>query len=317
MSSISLGIMLPTRNVVTTTGSPTHTIRALIHSACLLDELGYHSVWVGDSLLGRPRPEPLTVLAAFAAATTSIRLGTATLLPAMRNPLQLAQQAATLDLLSNGRLDIGVGAGFPNEQTRRELHALSIDYETRIDRCHAVMRNCRELWQSRPISSSRYWDIPPHTDLEPKPVQQGGPRLWLGGASDAACRRVGSSYDGWMPTAPTPDVLRRGWKLIADSAESAGRDIDQITPATVLTVAVDDDSGRAHSKLRSFIERYYGFSLEQVASVVGCHAGRVGEIVEAVHAFHEAGADHIILRFASTDQLQEIERWGPALAATL
>lgn len=317
MSSINLGIMLPTRNVVTTSGSPTDAMQALIRSACLLDKLGYDSVWVGDSILGRPRPEPLTVLAAFAAATRSIRLGTATLLPAMRHPLQLAQQAATLDLLSNGRLDLGIGAGFPNDQTRRELAALSIDYRTRTDRSHAVMRTCRELWQSLPLSKNEFWEIPEDTRLEPKPAQTGGPRLWLGGASEAACQHVGRTYDGWMPTAPTPEIFQSGWKVVTHTAQESGRDADAITAATVLTVAVDDNYSRAQSQLRAFIERYYGFPLEQVTSVVGCRAGRVGQIVEAINEFREAGVNYVILRFASTDQLQQIERWGPALAAAL
>lgn len=317
MRSINLGIMLPTRNVVTSSGSPADAMQALVRSACLLDELGYDSVWVGDSVLGRPRPEPLTVLAAFAAVTRSICLGTATLLPAMRHPLQLAQQAATLDLLSNGRLALGIGAGFPNDQTRRELAALSIDYKTRADRSHAVMRTCRELWQSLPVSRSEFWEIPEETRLEPKPAQTGGPRLWLGGASEAACRRVGQTYDGWMPTAPTPQVFRRGWEVVTHTARESGRDADDITAATVLTVAIDDDSSRAQSHLRAFIERYYGFPLEQVSTVVGCRAGRVGQIVEAVNEFSEAGVGYVILRFASIDQLQQIERWGPALAAAL
>lgn len=317
MSSINLGIMLPTRNVVTSSGSPTDAMQALIRSACLLDKLGYDSVWVGDSLLGRPRPEPLTVLAAFAAATSSIRLGTATLLPAMRHPLQLAQQAATLDLLSNGRLDLGIGAGFPNDQTRRELATLSIDYRTRADRSHAVMRTCRELWQSLPVTNHGFWEITAETRLEPKPAQTGGPKLWLGGASEAACQRVGQTYDGWMPTAPTPEAFRSGWEVVAHIARESDRDPDDITAATVLTVAIDDNPSRAQSQLRNFIERYYDFPLEQVTAVVGCRAGTVGQIVEAINEFREAGVNYVILRFAATDQLQQIERWGPALPAAL
>lgn len=318
MSSLKLGVMLPTRNVVTSSGSSSiDAVQALVHSACLLDELGYHSVWTGDSLLGRPRPEPLTVLAAFSTVTNSIRLGSATLLPAMRHPLQLAQQAATVDLLSNGRLDIGIGSGFPNEQTRRELNALAIDYKTRADRCHAVIRTCRELWQSLPVSENDYWKLPANTRMEPEPAQVGGPGLWLGGTSDAACRHVGELYDGWMPTAPTPDTFRTGWKIVTRTAREFGRDPEGITAATVLTVAIDDDASRAESQLREFIESYYGFSLEQVTTVVGCRAGTVEQILEAVNEFREAGVDCVILRFASKYQLQEIERWGPVLSSAL
>ncbi|MDH4364839.1 MAG: LLM class flavin-dependent oxidoreductase, partial [Acidimicrobiia bacterium] len=105
-----IGILLPTREAVIY-GDRTGDPRPLVELAVAAEEAGFDSVWAGDSLLARPRAEPLTLLAAVAARTTRVELGTAVLLASMRNAEQLAQSAATLDAISGGRLILGIGAG--------------------------------------------------------------------------------------------------------------------------------------------------------------------------------------------------------------
>ena len=108
-----IGYLLPTRERVME-GSPDGV--PLIELAQSAENLGYDSVWIGDSLIDRPRHEPLTMLAGVAACTKEITLGTAVLLPALRNPILLAQQVATLDQLSAGRFILGIGIGPSNHQ---------------------------------------------------------------------------------------------------------------------------------------------------------------------------------------------------------
>lgn len=103
----AFGFLLPTREIVMTQTIPRFS--QIIDLAEYAEELGFESVWVGDSILARPRFEPLTTLAAVAARTKRVELGTAVLLPALRHPVILANEIANVDLISNGRLILGVG----------------------------------------------------------------------------------------------------------------------------------------------------------------------------------------------------------------
>ncbi|MCH8298329.1 MAG: LLM class flavin-dependent oxidoreductase, partial [Chloroflexi bacterium] len=107
---VKLGILLPTRGLLLRGEQPPNMDR-IIALAEAVEQGGLDSVWVGDSLVAKPRMEPLAVLAALAARTSRVRLGTAVLLPALRHPVLLAQTLATVDLISGGRLVIGAGVG--------------------------------------------------------------------------------------------------------------------------------------------------------------------------------------------------------------
>lgn len=314
---LKVGVILPTRNVVTGgTVKAVETMKSMVSIATALEKWGCDSVWVGDSLLGRPRPEPLTVLAAISAVTTHLTLGTSALLPAMRHPLQLLQQLATVDVLSDGRLIVGVGSGYPNDQTRHELEALNISFQERVRRCHEVVDWCRANWGASPPGEPRFFQLS-EEDVWPRPVQAGGPDFWLGGATKATCRRVGIGYAGWMPTCPSPERYAESWQLIQEYAREAGRDPASITGSTVLTIAVDEDESQAQDQLRTFIERYYVVSLEEAQEVVGCRAGTVEDMVKDIRQFQEAGVTHFQLRFATDDQESEIKRWIPCLLEAL
>src|SRR5919198_3815828 len=120
-ATASWGLLLPTREVVMTPGRPDLT--KIIDLAEQAEASGFDSLWVGDSILARPRLEALTTLAAVAARTTRVKLGTAVLLPALRHPVVLANEAANLDILSNGRIILGVGVATKNRSIEREFTA--------------------------------------------------------------------------------------------------------------------------------------------------------------------------------------------------
>ena len=115
-----VGYLLPTRERVMEGRDETGSLLALAEKA---EGLGYDSLWVGDSLLARPRHDPLTLLAAVAARTRKPELGTAVLLPALRNPVVLAQQVATLDRIAEGRVILGVGIAADVPNIRAEFTA--------------------------------------------------------------------------------------------------------------------------------------------------------------------------------------------------
>jgi probable F420-dependent oxidoreductase len=167
-----------------------------------------------------PWLEPMTTLAAMAAATTRIRLATGVLLAALRPPLLLAKTAATLDVLSRGRLDLGVGAGWQEE----EFAGSGVPFAARFARLEEALRACRALWRGAPASFEG-------VDLRfeglralPLPVQPDGPPLWFGlAARGANLRRIAELGAGWMPLDSSPAALRDGLARLRPALDAAGR----------------------------------------------------------------------------------------------
>jgi len=126
----AFGYLLPTREIVMTQKSPSFS--EILDLAEYSEELGFDSVWVGDSILARPRFEPLTTLAAVAARTNRVELGSAVLLPVLRHPVLLANEVANVDLISNGRLILGVGIGANNPTVAHEFASCGVAINRRI-----------------------------------------------------------------------------------------------------------------------------------------------------------------------------------------
>ena len=138
-----IGYLLPTRECVMDGKLATAPLLSLSEKA---EALGYDSIWVGDSLLARPRHEPLTLLAAVAARTTKVELGTAVLLPALRNPVVLAHLVATVDQISEGRLILGIGIATDVPNGRSEFKSAGVPFDKRVGRMMEGIRLCRSLW---------------------------------------------------------------------------------------------------------------------------------------------------------------------------
>jgi alkanesulfonate monooxygenase SsuD/methylene tetrahydromethanopterin reductase-like flavin-dependent oxidoreductase (luciferase family) len=198
--------------------------------AAQAEELGYSSLWVNDGIL-TPRIEALTMLAAVAPVTGSAWLGTATLLPVLRRPVHTAQALASIDLLSGGRLIVGVGAGFAGRFGRPQ-HALSeVPWERRFTRLDETVALWRQPWAGRGGATSFHGDVLRFDDLPPMttPSQPGGPPVWLGGGTPAALQRIGRSYDGWLPYPPQPAAYAAGLAAVRQAAAAAGRSPEDIT----------------------------------------------------------------------------------------
>jgi probable F420-dependent oxidoreductase len=226
--------------------------RHIIDAAKILDDRGVHELLLGDHVVigGRtdqypygefawrvddqsgpleearirpdePWPEPLTLLTAIAAVTSRLRLGTGILIAPLRPAALLAKTAATLDVISGGRLELGVGVGWqPAEYT-----ALGLEYADRWRLLDETMLACRRMWEDVPAS---YHGSSANADgiyCVPQPVQARLP-VWLGAAATAAAaRRIARYADGWFPlTAWTPDTVAAGAEVIREAMAAAGRD---------------------------------------------------------------------------------------------
>lgn len=164
------GVYLSTRLAVTAGAD----LELLLKTAEMAEAAGFDSIWVGDSLLARPRPEPLTLLAAIATRTRRVTLGTAVLLSALRHPLTLAHAVATVDQIAGGRLVLGVGAGFNYPATARELDAVGVAFKERVGRTLEAIAIMRKLWNGGAVSfHGKYFRLD-QVELQPRPLQPGG-----------------------------------------------------------------------------------------------------------------------------------------------
>lgn len=247
---------------------PFATPEAIVGVARRAEELDYHSLWVSDHIItpreldassypgGRypvqpewPFLEPVSTLMFAAAVTRRVRLGTSVLVITQRQPVLLAKQLATLDVLSAGRLIFGAGAGWMKE----EFEALNVpiaDHGPRMAEYLEVIRRC---WtEDDPSFDGHYYSLR-DVGFYPKPVQKPHPPIWVGGAADGALRRVARYGDAWHAMGP-PDTLAEGYAKVKRYAEEYGRDPDTIA----LTVRGDAigwaDPALAIDQLRAYAE---------------------------------------------------------------
>jgi probable F420-dependent oxidoreductase len=191
--------------------------------------------------------EPLIVLAAIASATARVRLATGILIAPLRPAVLLAKQAATLDVLSQGRLDLGVGTGWQRE----EYDAEGIDFARRGELLTDTLAACKVLWRDTPAALDTATLSFRDVYCEPKPLQPGGVPLWIGGALHARnLARLVEWGDAWIPImgASLADIAE-GARRIADAWSAAGRDASRLQVQAPLRVerGADDQPDLARS----------------------------------------------------------------------
>ncbi|HEX3863463.1 MAG TPA: LLM class flavin-dependent oxidoreductase [Stellaceae bacterium] len=295
---VRIGYLLPTREQVMEGRPAAAPMLALAERA---EGLGFDSIWVGDSITARPRHEPLTLLSAVAARTRHAELGTAVLLPALRNPVVLAHGIATLDQISEGRFILGVGIASDVPNIRAEFVACGVPFEKRVGRMLEGLRLCRELWSGKPVTWNGRW-VMENVTLGPVPHRPGGPPIWIGGMVRASLDRVGRLYDGWFPNAPDPIRWQAQWQEIHGIARDAGRDPGTLTGAVYLTLTIDDDKSRAEDRMNHFISTYYGRPATEMRARQATYAGPAEGAAEWLSSWTRAGVEHMVLRFAGDHQ---------------
>ncbi|WP_336206983.1 LLM class flavin-dependent oxidoreductase [Nonomuraea sp. LPB2021202275-12-8] len=299
-----LGVLLPTNR------SQWDDARRLVDFGARAERLGYDSVWANDTLLG-PRVEPLAMLAALASATERVTLGTATLLPAFRRPVTAAQELASIDHLSAGRLVVTVGAGFPG-RSEIEYAVSEVPWERRFGRLDDTVALWRALWAGERAFHGevlRFDELPESTPS----YRPGGPPIWLGGASPSALERAGRLYDGWLPYPPDPADYRAGLAAVRRAAAPAGRRVDA---ALFITVLVTDDVEEGERQLDAYCRATYGLPYERVRTIQAMVAGPAERVAATLAHYAMAGAEHLVCRLAAPtldtqiDQLELIAGIG-------
>lgn len=265
------------------------TVEGFVAVAQAAERLGYTSAWTTDHIIMPPEQagpyasifEPLMVLAYLAAQTESVRLGISVIVVPQRNGIVLAKELATLDHLSSGRLVVGVGAGWNEDEFRM------LDSGERFHRRGAYLdetiRVWRHLWTdpSRPFSG-RFYDLP-EVAFGPLPLTAGGPPVWVGGSSAAARRRAGRIGAAWHPVNVPASEIEAQFAVVREAAAEAGRAAPNIAPR---------------------LSMQFGTSYGGPVSASGARAieaANSDEMIEKLNAYRDAGASEVICHFGSPD----------------
>jgi probable F420-dependent oxidoreductase len=228
---------------------------------------GFDSLWVQSQLIGRSAVlDPITLLAFAAASTSTVGLGASVLIAPEYHPVQLAKQLASLDQLSKGRLRVGLGTGSPN--STYQIAGMPRDH--RAQRLVETVEVMRALW-TEPVASydGEIYQVD-SLPMEPKPVQPGGPAIWLGGRAKSALERAARYGSGWMgPGASTDQMFADQVAMLQDLLAANGRPVSEFTFAKRLYVTVDDDGDAARARMRARLQRY-GHPEEHAEKVAIC-----------------------------------------------
>jgi alkanesulfonate monooxygenase SsuD/methylene tetrahydromethanopterin reductase-like flavin-dependent oxidoreductase (luciferase family) len=313
--------------------APDYDLQMLLELSEIVEERGFDSIWVGDSLFSKPRYEPISLLAAISQRTSRVRLGTACMVSSTRNPLYLALEWATLDQISGGRTILGTGMGNPEEGVRREFEALGLDYARRGAIFEEGLTVLRELWTTGTVSFHGeffdYNEVSFYSGTEMGPLQpvQKPPPIWVvsnprlkGDASaevirrrlDAACRRIVLHGDGWMTCcrAQHPDELVDQLDWIRRAAERHERDFSRLVISYQVTMNIGDSEEEARGAFGDYISKYYPELSKAMDLSNWGPVGTPEQIAGWIRAFGEAGVDHVICRFGAIDQVEQVERFA-------
>lgn len=314
--------------------APGYSVFDLLRLAEVVEEAGFDSVWLGDSLFSKPRYEPLALMAAISQRTKRVRIGTACLVSSTRNPLYLALEWATVDKISNGRTILGACMGNPEQGVRREFEALGLDFGKRADIFEEGLHVLRELWTTGGVNFQGNWfkydnvQFYSGTEMEPlKPVQQ-PPPMWIVSnprlipslnteqsiqrVMDRAAQRIVRYGDGWMTCcrAKHPDEFKAQWDIISGALAAAGRDPNSFTTAYQVTMHIADTREAAREGMGQYIRTYYPELSKSVDLDEWGPMGTPDDVAEWIETFMKAGVNYFICRFGALDQFSQVERFA-------
>ena len=313
MAKPKIGLLLGTRGMVMRAqreGTP-YSADGMLALAERAETAGLDSVWVGDSLVSKPRLEPVTAMSAIAARTSRVRIGTAVLLPAIRNPVPLAQSIATADIVSGGRIVIGAGVGGAfNDDQRQDWIAAGVGPETRAGRFSETVRLMKRLWTEDDIAFEGSHFTFDNLTLDPKPVQPGGVPMLLAThyrtGSEAQVRRAARHGDGIIGITDSPEQYAETVQRVDAVRAEEGRSDAPFQRAYYLTINLGADREASEAEAHDFLINYY--KVAHWGSAWGPW-GTPGEVAARIREFADAGADTVIVRFASWDQPGQWERF--------
>jgi probable F420-dependent oxidoreductase len=292
---------------------PTETpdIDELYRYAARAEELGFESLWAWDHVLLGVEPafpilDAVGTLTAIAARTSRIRLGTGVLVLPLRNPTVAAKVLGTLDVVSKGRLILGVAAGW----YAREFDAVGVPFKQRGRLFERNLEILTRLWTEERVTLTVDEFNLREAVMRPRPVQRPRPPILIGGYVDAVLRRVAALGDGWLTYFYTPESYRRAWDKIVAFARAIGRDPTTLSGTNQLAIYVGRSRQETEAPLRQWLQTEWDVAAWSESTIEHAIRGSVEECVEQLRAHVASGVDRLILipyRYQS-DQVELIAK---------
>jgi probable F420-dependent oxidoreductase len=267
------------------------------------EELGFDSAWTQEGTLN-PGPQlgPIETMTYAAACTERMRLGCVVFVSTLHSPVHLAKSISTLDQLSRGRVEVGVGTGGKG----RPFAAFGVDPARYVARFTEGIELMKALWtEPRVTFHGEFWQLE-NAPMEPKPFQKPFPPVWFGAASEPAVRRAVRMGHGFFGAGSSTTAGFAGLVQVARKAlVEAGRAIDGFPIAKRVYVGIDEDAGRARERMNAALESIYGRRVPSIEAAA--FAGTAADCVRELRQVSEAGAE-LILCTALFDQAEQMEQ---------
>ncbi len=288
------------------------SLRGLLEYTEIAERLGFRALSVNDHLLfPRPWLDGPTALAAVLARTGQMALATTVTLPVVRGPVAVAKSLAAIDLLSGGRLVVGVGPG----SSVRDYAAVGIPFEERWKRLEEAVRAMRAFWLREDSFKGEFYSTEGIV-LEPYPAQQPGPPIWIGSwGSEAGLRRTARLGDGWLASAynTTPEEFASARGRLIEHLHAAGKDPNRF-PNAIATMFffVTEERAAARRIIREVLSPTLNRPEEELSQRL--LVGPAGECAEKLAAYQAAGAQRIFL-WPVEDELRQLAVFRERVAA--
>jgi alkanesulfonate monooxygenase SsuD/methylene tetrahydromethanopterin reductase-like flavin-dependent oxidoreductase (luciferase family) len=295
-------LLLHTRQIIRQEDAA-KSFEQLWSDAAQAEELGFDHIWLGDSVtvLEKARGDCLTTMAALAALTNKIKIGAVPMLPALRNPVLLAHALATLDVISKGRIILGVSVGPVRDYIQRQFAACGVPPQEKAGRLSECIEIMRRLWVQTTINyDGRYYKLN-DVGILPHPAQKPGIPIWIAAdRNENGFRRVGRLGDGWVTLAPTLERFSAARRKIDQYAQEYGRPGKCRPAALFAAFNIQTDGARARDEGWQWMERFFEQPKEKLGHFFTIF-GTPQECVSLLKGYADAGLTAIIARIASDD----------------
>ena len=307
-----IGLTLPQRG----TFFDVLSLSELVETGHYADETGlFDSVWIGDSLLAKPRPEAVALLGSLAAVTRKVTLAVGCLATfPVRDPILFADQWATLDQLSAGRMLLAVCTGIvkPNDASAREGALYGVTDASRASRLEENTEILRRLWTEDDVTFAGRYTSFENVTVRPKPVQS-PPPIYIASnpvpqpLATRALRRVARLADGWMTTRKSPEHLTVNLPAIKEFLVEEGRDPEAFGVSAYHNLNLNPDRDAAFEESYRFLGEYYGPVFSREATRHWTAAGSPEQAAADIQRLYADGATEVTLRITSWDWRRQLK----------
>jgi alkanesulfonate monooxygenase len=267
----------------------------LVDYGIRMEQLGFDSLWVWDHVLLGVQPnfpiiESLTLLTAIGARTSKIKLGTGILVLPMRNPVILAKQLSSMDLLTNGRLILGMASGW----YKREFDAVGIPFEQRGKLMDENLDIITRFWTEDMVKGEWSRHKIPAGVMYPKPVQKPRPPILIGGYVDRVLKRAAVTGDGWLTYFYTPDSFAKSWAKIRGFAKEGGKDPETLLNANQLPIRIGESRAAVEADMMEWLGKEWDYASWSESTKDSAIMGTVDECVVQLKEHLAVGTQKII-----------------------